>query len=387
MLERENLILRHWAGVLPANRYLLGRGPTGCDTAKPLIADDNDPEIQLVTEDPSARDRSWPPASAVPPARDPYSQEQSDDVGSMNTSQTARASTTQQTVIPNSPIAPTAAPVFEKQGFESSPFSDTHKFKPHPLYGQRPMFDDYPSHVSNFEPVPALAAERLLIKRESIYGPPATPTMPSLLSQRTDIASHDYYSAQSRPPYSRPADTYPQSINGGHADMNGSNATIGTNYYPAHLVSWPDPYAPHNASSAPQSLNRRQPPSTLPPLTPVIAPVGLTSGSVSTPSPSSQPTSALGSVPDQRLSTIAADPIYAPRRSVTYGNGFPTSSGNPTSLSSSTYMQPSVQAQSTMYAHHTDAAQQQQQLHLHQQQQQRQRQYHDGNVNSDSFRQ
>jgi hypothetical protein len=378
-LERENLILRHWAGVLPANRYLLGRGPTGCDTTKPLIADDNDPEIQLVTDDTSPRDRSWPPASAVPSARDPYFQEQSDDVGSMNPSQTARASTTQQTMIPNSPIAPTAAPVFEKQGFESSPYPDTRKFKPHPLYDQRPLFDDYPSHVSDFEPVPALAAERLLVKRESVYAPPAA--MPSLLSQRTDIASHDYYSTQSRPPYSRPADPYPsQSINGGHAEMNGSSATIGTNYYPAHLVSWPDPYAP---SSAPQSLNRRQPPSTL---TPVNAPVGQTPGSVSSASPSSQPTSASGSVPDQRLSTIAADPMYAPRRSVTYANGFPTSSGTPTS----TYMQPSMQAQSAMYTHHTDGAQQsqQQQLHLHQQQQQqRQRQYHDGTVNSDSFRQ
>jgi hypothetical protein len=227
----------------------------------------------------------------------------------------------------------------------------------------------------------------LLVKRESVYAPPPPAAMSSLLSQRTDIASHDYYSTQSRPPYSRPADPYPsQSINGGHAEMNGTNATIGTNYYPAHLVSWSDPYAP---SSAPQSLNRRQPPSTLTPLTPVNAPVGQTSGSVSSASPSSQPTSASGSGPDQRPSTIAADPMYAPRRSVTYANGFPTSSGTPTSLPSSTYMQPSVQVQSAMYTHHTDGAQQsQQQLHLHQQQQQqRQRQYHDGTVNSDSFRQ
>jgi hypothetical protein len=299
----------------------------------------------------------------------------------MNASQTARTSTTQQTMIPNSPIAPTAAPVFEKQGFESSSYPDTRKFKLHPLYNQPPIFDDYPPHVSDFEPIPALAAERLLVKRESVYAPPAT--MSSLLSQRTDVASHDYYS---RPPYSRPADPYPsQSINGGHAEMNGSNATIGGNYYPAQLVSWPDPFG---SSSVPQSLNRRQPPSTLTPLTPVNAPVGQTSGSASSGSPPSQPTSASGSVPDQRPSTIAADPMYAPRRSVTYANGFSTNSGTPTPLLSSTYMQPSVQAQSAMYAHHTDGAQQQQ-LHLHQQQQQqqRQRQYHDGTVNADPFRQ
>ncbi|PVG04473.1 hypothetical protein CPB86DRAFT_673700, partial [Serendipita vermifera] len=34
LLERENIILRQMARVRPSDRYLLGRGPTGCDTAK-----------------------------------------------------------------------------------------------------------------------------------------------------------------------------------------------------------------------------------------------------------------------------------------------------------------------------------------------------------------
>jgi len=42
------MILRQYAGFQPANRYLLGRGPTGCDTTKPLLADENDPEVCLV---------------------------------------------------------------------------------------------------------------------------------------------------------------------------------------------------------------------------------------------------------------------------------------------------------------------------------------------------
>lgn len=389
VLERENLILRHWAGVYPANRYLLGRGPTGCDTTKPLIADENDPEIQIVIDEASPRDRSWPPASAVPPARPPFVQEQGDSAGPMSSSQAAD----QQSMIPSSPITPTTAPVFEKQGaFDSSSYPDAHKFKPHPLYDQRPMFGDYPAHVSNFEQsVPPMAAERLLVKRESIYAPPSQPSLSSLLShqQRTDIPSHDYYHSQSRPSYQRPDAFSSQPINGVHPEIGSSSAAVGpTTYhtmYPAHLVSWPDAYTPHSSSTpAPQLMNRRQQPaSALTPLTPVIPPVGLTSNSGSNGSPSSQPTSATGSVPDQqRPPAMSADPMYAPRRSVAYTNGFPSSTGTPTS---SSYMPSSAQGQSTMYSHHGDGSQQAQSQQ--QQQQQRQRQYHDGSVNSDSFRQ
>jgi len=42
------MILRQVGGFQPSNRYLLGRGPTGCDTTKPLLADENDPEVSLV---------------------------------------------------------------------------------------------------------------------------------------------------------------------------------------------------------------------------------------------------------------------------------------------------------------------------------------------------
>ena len=396
LLERENLILRHWAGVHPASRYLLGRGPTGCDTAKPLIADDNDPEIQIIIDEASPRDRSWPPASAVPQARPAYPQDQSDPQSASTTSQ-------HTSMVPNSPIAPTAAPLFDKQqGADfDSPYPDTRKYKPHPLYDQRPMFGDYPAHVSNFEQsVPPMAAERLLVKRESIYAPPPTqPSLSSLLShqQRTDIPSHDYYPSQSRPSYSRPGEAYSsQPINGVLAEISSTTASVGpTTYhtmYPAHLVSWPDQYVPHSSSTpAPQIMNRRpqqqqQPASALTPLTPVIPPVGLTSNSGPNGSPSSQTTSASGSVPDQqqqqqRSSAIPADPMYAPRRSAAYGNGFPSSSGTPTP---SSYMQNS---QSTMYSLHGDGSQQPQAQQQQQQQQQRQRQYLDGSVNSESFRQ
>jgi hypothetical protein len=44
------MILRHWAGVLPATRILLGRGPTGVDTTNPLIAKENDEDLQLIPD-------------------------------------------------------------------------------------------------------------------------------------------------------------------------------------------------------------------------------------------------------------------------------------------------------------------------------------------------
>lgn len=406
VLERENLILRHWAGVHPANRYLLGRGPTGCDTTKPLISDENDPEIQLVIDENSPRDRSWPPPSAIPPARPPpFSGEQSDAVGpnatSSQSAQPASATSTTQSMMNGSPMnATTSLPVFENKqqqgggGFDSYP--DARKFKPHPLYDQRPLFGDYPTHVSNFEQnVPPMAAERLLVKRESIYAPPpGQPALSSLLSHQqqrtTDIPPHDYYHSQQRPSFSRPGEGYSsQPISGVHADIssNGNPAgpTTTTTYhtmYPAHLVPWPDSYSAHNSStSASQIMNRRpQPATALTPLTPVIPPVGLTSNSGSNGSPSSQPTSASGSVPDQqqRLPAIPADSIYAPRRPAAYVSGFPSTSSTPTPPS---YMPSSTQPQSSMYSHHGESAEQAQ---SQQQQQQRQRQYHDG---SDTYRQ
>jgi hypothetical protein len=336
VLERENIILRHWAGVLPATRVLLGRGPTGCDTTKPLIADENDAELQLVMDDSSPpRDPNWPqtPSTAVRTtfAMDPQQQQQ------------------QQ---PQQQHQHISEAQYEKGPGYDQPYPELQRFKPHPLYSHRPL-DAYipPPPQSHFDQnssnIPT--TDRILIKRESIYATPTTsalvPQAPSQQQQQQTPPNHPSiphgsgFYVPHRPSYaSQPVDRY-ASI---HADPSQAMYTPST---------WSDPYL-HQPQTPVQGNRRPHPTLMTTPLMPSAA-AGPSSGSVSSSSPVSQsanhPNADRGNTSmnggagvngsgngNNTAAAAAADPIYAAhthRPSMPYAFGDNGSAVNLSNLS------------------------------------------------------
>ena len=195
------MILRQYAGFQPSSRYLLGRGPTGCDTTKPLLADETDPEISLV------RIEGWTsPSNQSPVAATNCHESQ---WASTATSLHTRPEYTLDTH-PEHPYAAYDPKSADKLVFEPQP----HSFDPHPTKIEHQPYDSVaPTH---FEPVqspydtapptrfdcPPPSATDSVSKREGFPTPLSTvPPMSSLLSSNTGNTrniSHGVYPADSR---------------------------------------------------------------------------------------------------------------------------------------------------------------------------------------------
>lgn len=352
-MERENLVLRHWAAVQPATRYLLGRGPTGCDTTKPLIAEENDPEVQLFPENHSpnsssngaSQEQNWPRTPTGAPSRASFVMDQHHQ---------------HQHAPPPAPENIHAASYVDDlrkpshASFDKPPFNPTvpsfppnaHKFKPHPLY------DLAPAPPAHFDQQSRLDADRMIVKRENAYAPPAPPgnnlgSLPPPASQ--------YYTVDARGSFSRPMDSYPSRESGGHhtdmppTPMSTSATTVPNPLYPQSTASWSEQYNANPTSTSTPQIGTSRPQ----PVTPILP---HTAGNLS---PASQATS------NGNGSGMGVVPGYEQRRSVPYmigGYGVPTSS-TPTS-----YMSQSNQG--LTYPAHLDNSQ-----------------THDNNTLSDSFRQ
>jgi hypothetical protein len=358
------------ARVRPSDRYLLGRGPTGCDTAKPLIADENDPEIHIVPESAYPRDGPWSSTSTSAPSHLPYALDQShhhlhqpappqpqgqpqpqqqDSISDNATSGGSSAAKANQAIsggviTPTAVPPPTAVPAFEKPGYDQMPYPDAHKFKPHPLYDQHKLLEQ-PAGLTPYEHgSSALATERHQVNREYITVPAP---MPSFLSQppRAEISpahSTPYYTIPHRASFSRPGDSY------GHPDVTAAAAAgHQSTYHP-----WNDNYGSTSL------VNRRTVP-----LTPIITPGGISSNTGVNSSPSSQAASNATPVTESRPQTMGSDPLYAPHRqptasSYTHHAAYPTSSSTP-APGSSAYMTPTSQVPApgmSMYPAHLDPA-------------------------------
>ena len=300
LLERENIILRHWAGVLPATRVLLGRGPTGCDTAKPLIADENDEELQLIMDDSSPRDGNWP---ETPTARTSYVMEHQHQQQQQQQHHHHHIPDTVPQSLSNNPQANHTSmpgpPQYEKgPGAYDQPYPELQRFKPHPLYSHRPL-ESYvpppplppppPHFEQNSSSIPT--SERLLVKRESIYATPDTSalvpqhsqgppqqqqqTLPAGSNHPSISHSSGFYAVPHRSSYT--LDNRYTSI---HTDLNG-NSNPGQSMY--SQSTWSDPYL--QQPPTPVQGNRRPHPTLM---TPVMPTAGPSSGSVSSSSPASQ---------------------------------------------------------------------------------------------------
>jgi hypothetical protein len=205
------MFLRQYAGFHPANRYLLGRGPTGCDTTKPLLADENDPEVSLVriegwtsptNQSPVAangHESQWslpPPTATALHARPEYALDTHPDH-------------------PDHPYAAYDGPkTADKLVFEPQ----LHSFEPHPTKVEQPhSIAPYESGpTAHFDPIqspydtapptrfdcPPPSASETVSKRETFSTPLSTAPMSSLLSSSTastrNAMSHGVYSSDGR---------------------------------------------------------------------------------------------------------------------------------------------------------------------------------------------
>jgi len=203
------MILRQYAGFQPSTRYLLGRGPTGCDTTKPLLADESDPEVHLV------RIEGWTsPSNQSPVAAANGHESQWSITPPTATSLHTRPEYTLDTQHPYAAYdGPKSADnlVFEPQ---------LHAFDPHPtkIEHQPHSIPPYDSAASaHFEPLqspydaapptrfdcPPPSATDSGSKREAFSTPlPTVPPMSSLLSSNTgntrNTISHGVYPGDSR---------------------------------------------------------------------------------------------------------------------------------------------------------------------------------------------
>ena len=199
------MILRQCAGFQPSNRYLLGRGPTGCDTTKPLLADENDPEVCLV------RIEGWTSPSNQSPVAANGHESQWSITPPTATSLHTRPDYTLDTH-PEHLYATYNGP---KEADELVFKPQLHSFDGHPTKIEHQPHSYESAPPAHFEPVqspydaapPARfdcppAAET---KREAFPTPlPAVPPMSSLLSSNTGSTrnniSHGVYSSDSRTP-------------------------------------------------------------------------------------------------------------------------------------------------------------------------------------------
>ncbi|CAG8682679.1 1609_t:CDS:2 [Acaulospora colombiana] len=313
LLERENIILRQMARVRPSDRYLLGRGPTGCDTAKPLIADENDPEIHIVPESAYPRDGPWSSTSTSAPSHHlPVGKPNQAISGGVITPTAA-------------PPSSTAVPAFEKSGYDQIPYPDVSKYKPHPLYDQHKLLEQ-PAGLTPYEHgSSALATDRHQTPRPEISPAHSTP----------------YYTIPHRASFSRPGDSY------GHPDVTAGHQSS----YHTGLPPWNDNYGSTSI------VNRRPVP-----LTPIITPGGISSNTGANSSPSSQAASNATPVTDSRPQTMSSDPLYGAHRQPTASSyshhAYPGTSSTPAPASSA-YMTPTSQVPASginMYPAHLDPA-------------------------------
>jgi len=197
------MVLRQCAGFHASNRYLLGRGPTGCDTTKPLLADENDPEVCLVriegwtspsNQSPVVANGHEPQWSIAPPT-----------ASSLHTRGDYSLDTH-----PEHPYATYDGPKSaDKLVFEFDPHPT--KMEPHsmPSYENAP-----PSHFEaiqspydaappvRFDCQPPSASADSVSKREAFSTPlPTVPPMSSLLSSNPgnrNTISHGVYPSDTR---------------------------------------------------------------------------------------------------------------------------------------------------------------------------------------------
>lgn len=303
----------------------MGRGPTGCDTAKPLIADESDPEIQLFMDESSPNssqngvnfDRNWPQTPTVAPARPSFVlDQQGHPVHSEPTSYAEEKQ--QQSSAPNA---------FDKPAYP--PF-DAHKYKPHPAYDAH-TFDHPGSNPTTHFDQSQGSDRRFLVKREAVYSSQVTNanSLSSLLSQpsRTDLASN-FYPVDSR---TRPIDGFqPGSQTAQNsADISPSSASSATSLhgstalYPASAgSSWSEAYVPLSNGTPRQDTS------------------GVSNGGGSGPNN--------GPMNDSGMHGSGTS-VFTQRRSVTYsmngyGSSVPPSSSTPAPMASSAYL-PSSQTQ------------------------------------------
>ncbi|CAG7849329.1 SubName: Full=Uncharacterized protein {ECO:0000313/EMBL:CCA70929.1} [Serendipita indica DSM 11827] len=342
LLERENVILRQWAGVKPSDRYLLGRGPTGCDTTKPLIADENDPELQLEIDDSSPHERNWP---QTPPAMGPNTAQPRPSFVLDHGAHKPEASATVTTghglhpgvlgapnVYDKPPPTAHGPPTAQSQVAGYQPPFDAHAYKPHPLYEQS-AFDPpvQPPPAQHFDPNASALPQERLIKRETVYAPPnyAQPHEPSQTASYYSIAH-------------RPSSYMSHPLTSQHPDH------LSTPTHPLFAQStsaWPDAYHPSTTTPLPRR------PQITATLTPIVPPVGLTSGAGTSSSPSQQ--SSAGS--DSRSATVD-NSVYDHRRSsAQYIGPFPPASATPAPLPSASVYIPHPQVQTTASVYALDA--------------------------------
>lgn len=199
------MILRQCAGFQSSNRYLLGRGPTGCDTTKPLLADENDPEICLV------RIEGWTSPSNQSPVAANGHEPQWSIPPPTATSLHARSEYTLDTH-PEHLYATYNGP---KEADELVFKPQLHSFDPHPT-----KIEHQPHSISPYESAPPAHFEPVQspydapparfdcpppaeTKREPFSTPlPTVPPMSSLLSSNTgstrNTISHGVYPSDSR---------------------------------------------------------------------------------------------------------------------------------------------------------------------------------------------
>lgn len=380
LLERENIVLRQWAGVLPATRPLLGRGPTGCDTTKPLIADDNDEEVQLILDDSSPHEqRNWPETPTgrtsfvmdQPPQaahhHHHHQQQQQHHFHQHRIPDTAQGlSNNGQPMSAGGQMMPQLAGGGPSGSYEKGPagydqqqpYPDLQRFKPHPLYDHiPPAIVAPPQPASHFDQNSSgvTATDRLLVKRESIY---TTPNPSALVPQQQSSQSQQqqqpaatsapqnhsslshgsgYYTVPHRPTFPTQLDRY----TGIHTDLNGSYTTSST---------WSDPYLQQQQhSSTPTPGQQRRPHPTL--MTPVMpSSAGPSSASVA----SSSPGSATHANSSGATDAAAADPTFAQHhgrgRSVSYAIGVNGSAVNLSSLNANNGSQINLGSTSTSSA-------------------------------------
>lgn len=364
LLERENIVLRQWAGVLPATRPLLGRGPTGCDTTKPLIADENDEELQLILDDASPHEqRNWP---ETPTARTNFVMDQPPQAHHHHHHQQQHqqhhhlqqqhhhhriqdtASQAGQQAVQSGQMMPQLAGGGPSGSYEKGPagydqqqpFPDMQRFKPHPLYDHIPV-PPPPQPASHFDQSSSgvTATDRLLVKRESIY---TTPNPSALVPQQSQSQSQQqqqpaaasapqnhpslshgsgYYTVPHRATFPTQLDRY----NGIHTDLNAGYTSS----------TWSDPYLQHSSTPAPGQQQQRRPHPTL--MTPVMpTSAGPSSASVAGSSPgSSQSATHANNGAGDPTGGSAADPTFPHHgrgRSVSYAIGVNGSAVNLSSL-------------------------------------------------------
>ncbi|KAG8867173.1 hypothetical protein FRC20_006546 [Serendipita sp. 405] len=349
LLERENVILRQWAGVKPSDRYLLGRGPTGCDTTKPLIADENDAEIQLEMDDSLPHERTWPrtpPALPPAPPRASFVLDQQPPQQPPTPRSEVPGSTSMGTGIINHNIhpnvlQPSGGVSYDKPPQPSYQMTNAQKYKPHPLYDHLEPLPPPPAPIS-YEPPPPSSSygHDRLIKRESVY-PNSGASMIGSSQDLSSAQSHSahsapYYSIPHRPSYSRPMDPYnPQPVTAIPADSP-------TSHMPLYAQSsWPDSYAPRPPTTP---VPRR--PQVTATLASIVPPVGLSSGPLS----SSSPQTTSSNSGSESRSNISPDGAYDQRRSSVY-SAYPPPSATPAPMPpTSVYIphsQPPSQSQTT----------------------------------------